>query len=541
MRVVEGLGALPQLAADICVIGGGPIGLCLAFSLCRRGLGVVLLESGLRRPSPAHQALSDATIISERCHAPMSLSVCRALGGTSWLWGGRCVPLDPVDFEARAHVPESGWPISESDISPYYAEAAHLLDCGQGKFTQAGLDLSSDSAIRLDTLERWSNEPNFSRRLQPADAPGLTIVLDATVVDLEFDASGEHVIGAVVASRSTRETFKTAKIFVLACGGLETSRLLLNVQTRWPRLFGGCAGALGRYYMGHPSGTIADIHIAEGSVARLFEYQPEENAMIRRRLTVSRSAQIAERIPNTSFYPDNPRMADPAHRSGILSIAFLLLSVPALGRHLVAEPIRRMQVSGEAHYAAHLRNILLDLPQTARAVCGLLMQRRRRPVFFLRSREGKYPFHFHAEHLPNRDSRVQLANDTDALGMRRLSIELRFSERDAEGIFRAHEVLDAGLRENKLGRLALKADRSKACSDILGQATDGYHQIGLTRMGFHIGDGVVDRDCRAFGMHNLYIAGTSVFRTSGQASPTFTAAALALRLSEHIARAARSA
>jgi choline dehydrogenase-like flavoprotein len=502
---------------------------------------VVLLESGLRRPSPAHQALSDANIVSERCHAPMSLAVCRALGGTSWLWGGRCVPLDPVDFEARAHIPESGWPISESDISPYYAEAARLLDCGQNEFAQAGLEPSNDNAIRLDTLERWSKEPNISRRLQPTDAPGLTIVLDATVVDLELDASGERVIGAVAASRTARQTFSAAKVFTLACGGLENSRLLLSVQTRWPRLFGGSAGALGRYYMGHPSGTIADIHIVNGSLAQLFEYQPNQKSMIRRRLTISRAAQSREGIPNTSFCPDNPRMADPAHQSGTLSIAFLLLSMPALGRRLVAEPIRRMQVSnGEPRYAAHLRNVLLDLPQTARALCGLLVQGRRRPLFFLRSREGRYPLHFHAEHLPNRDSRVRLANETDALGMRRLSIELRFSKQDAEGIFHAHEVLDAGLRANKLGRLELKADRSKACGDILAQANDGYHQIGLTRMGFHIDDGVVDRDCRIFGVHNLYVAGTSVFRTSGQANPTFTAAALALRLSEHIAQTAKN-
>jgi len=207
----------------------------------------------------------------------------------------------------------------------------------------------------------------------------------------------------------------------------------------------------------------------------------------------------------------------------------------------VAESIRRMQVRGERRYAAHLRNVLLDLPQTTRALCGLLQQRlvqkRRGLLFFLRSHEGRYPLHFHAEHLARRDSRVCIVNEVDALGLRRLSVDLKFSIQDAEGIFLAHDELDLGLRNDKLGQLVLNADRTRACDDILAQATDGFHQMGVTRMGFQSEDGIVDRDCRVFGLKNLYIAGTSVFRTSGQANPTFTAVALALRLSDYLARA----
>jgi choline dehydrogenase-like flavoprotein len=47
--------------------------------------------------------------------------------------------------------------------------------------------------------------------------------------------------------------------------------------------------------------------------------------------------------------------------------------------------------------------------------------------------------------------------------------------------------------------------------------------------------GVVDRDCRVFGLDNLYIAGSSVFPTVGVANPTFTIVALTLRLAEHLA------
>ena len=43
---------------------------------------------------------------------------------------------------------------------------------------------------------------------------------------------------------------------------------------------------------------------------------------------------------------------------------------------------------------------------------------------------------------------------------------------------------------------------------------------------------VVDRNCRVHGIDNLYIAGSSVFPTSGYVNPTLTIVALALRLSD---------
>ena len=47
-------------------------------------------------------------------------------------------------------------------------------------------------------------------------------------------------------------------------------------------------------------------------------------------------------------------------------------------------------------------------------------------------------------------------------------------------------------------------------------------------------DGVVDPDCRVHGLQNLYVAGSSVFPTSGYSNPTLTIIALALRLADHL-------
>jgi choline dehydrogenase-like flavoprotein len=64
--------------------------------------------------------------------------------------------------------------------------------------------------------------------------------------------------------------------------------------------------------------------------------------------------------------------------------------------------------------------------------------------------------------------------------------------------------------------------------------TDASHHFGTTHMGDDLRTGVVDPSCRAHGVGNLFIAGSSIFPTSGYASPTLTIVALAIRLAEHL-------
>ena len=62
----------------------------------------------------------------------------------------------------------------------------------------------------------------------------------------------------------------------------------------------------------------------------------------------------------------------------------------------------------------------------------------------------------------------------------------------------------------------------------------GYHHIGTTRMSDSPAEGVVTADCNVFGYDTLFVAGSSVFSTSGWANPTLTIAALSLRLADRL-------
>lgn len=58
--------------------------------------------------------------------------------------------------------------------------------------------------------------------------------------------------------------------------------------------------------------------------------------------------------------------------------------------------------------------------------------------------------------------------------------------------------------------------------------------MGLTRMAANAQDGVVDPDCRVYGLDNLYIASSSVFPTGGFANPTLSIVALGYRVVDHV-------
>jgi hypothetical protein len=97
-----------------------------------------------------------------------------------------------------------------------------------------------------------------------------------------------------------------------------------------------------------------------------------------------------------------------------------------------------------------------------------------------------------------------------------MRIDLRFSDADIASTVRAHEVLDRALRKTGKARLEYLDPPEGRAARVLEQATDGYHQLGLTRMGTAPRQSVVDPDCRVHGLANLFIASCSVFPTSGQ-------------------------
>lgn len=538
--IIESIDGLLDEPHTVCVVGSGPVGITVALELARLGQHVTLIESGSLTPDVFAQGLSEAERVDPRRNTDMALAVQRSFGGTSNLWGAGCVPLDPVDFEPRAITGNAPWPVSYADFAEHLPAACRYANCGH-VFEQelSGVD-AADQRFSVSHLMRYADPPRFQKAYasEIASSQRITLHLGVTVTGLRHTENG--ALGAIsVRGRDGRSGLVRAKAFILACGGVETTRLLLSAQADAPGLYGGEDGPLGSYYMGHLSGAIADIRFKDDALDKGFDFFRLDDEYARRRLTASAHFQQAQALSNISFWPTLPAMHDPHHRDPVLSLAYLVLSMPPLGRRVVSESLRRINVGEGGNHLAHLRNVGAGLPGLAitlpRFLHGRFLARNRLPGLHLRNGAKRYVLHYHAEHLPNAQSRIRLSDQRDAMGMRRAILDLRFTTADADPILRTHEHLARWLVDSGLGELIWHHPPSERLDRVLDLAGDGVHQIGTLRMGMSSRHGVVDSDCRVFGAANLFIAGSAVFPTSGQANPTLSALALGVRTAGRLA------
>ena len=534
--IVNGPPTNDDLVYDVCVVGTGPVGIAVMLECERHGLRVLALEAGGEKRQglgwPDWMGLS-----SSSTHAPLNVTTRCAFGGTSWAWSGGCVTFDDIDFDDRRHVAESGWPLPHEAVASYYEAAARILQCSPSINWQPHGSKPEDRVLG-ETVFSISKQPKLaiSYREHIARSTSILLALNSKVTALNLSSDGTRIESLTVSSQGHTVILRPARV-VLAAGGLKTTRLLLAAQRSWPQHFGGPEGALGRYYMGHLAGSIATVAFRDPKPDALLP--PRDGGVPDRRMTINRAKQMSERLLNVAFWPNTALFFDPSHGDGVLSAAFLALAIPRLG-DLMAGGLRRSYLGpGPRQLGAHVRNVVSSPGATVAGLGQLLWNRLiSGPGLGARARDtglGVYALQYHAEMEPKRESRVSLSEKLDRSGVPELSINLMFSENEAESIVRSHDVLDKALREQGMASIDYLDAAGERVANVLSQARDGYHQLGTTRMGIDPGKSVVDKDCRVHGIGNLFVASSSVFPTSGHANPTLLATTLGVRLAEHLA------
>ena len=136
------------------------------------------------------------------------------------------------------------------------------------------------------------------------------------------------------------------------------------------------------------------------------------------------------------------------------------------------------------------------------------------------------------EQFPNQNSRISLLEERDALGMSKVNVHWELLPADREtikviGLEVAKCFADTGLGFVKLEEYVYDAS-------LPLKVSPHAHHMGTTRMATSPEFGVVDENCKVFGVENLYIAGSSVFATGGACNPTMPLLQLALRLADHL-------
>jgi choline dehydrogenase-like flavoprotein len=546
------------LHARLVVVGAGPAGIVSALEAAEKGVEVILIESGNTRPNLEYQKLSEAHRQDPDVHAPVELTVSRQIGGATAIWGGRCVPYDRIDFIQRDIMPESAWPFGYDDVQPYYERACQWSLCGRPIFDVnelphlprhmiPGLE---DGAVSTSSLERWSLPTDFGKvyfdRLCATD--NLRVITDSTCVRINLDDGQSRAKDIDCKTLSGRSFTVAADDVIVATGGLESTRLLMCSPGREGQSIGDHSRHLGHWYMAHLEGVIADLVLSTPVKETIYWYERDiDGSYVRRRFTFAESYQLEHNLPNISGWIANPELADASHNNAPLSLTYLALISP-LGP-LLAAPAQRLSLTGtkvpgtpygmskQSSVWAHIRNVLRHPLATAQfcfdfGIKRIFARGRKPPGFFVFNPDNRYPLQYHAEHLPHFESLVKLSDDVDDLGMRKLDIDIRFTDEDVSGVLAAHRHWDQYLRASGVGRLEYLSDDLETA--VRKRTGGGFHQVGTTRMSKDPEDGVVDENLAVHGIPNLHVVSSSVFVTSSQANSTFLVVVFAIRLIEHL-------
>ncbi|MGJ4951796.1 GMC oxidoreductase [Bradyrhizobium sp. HKCCYLS20291] len=526
----------------------------IARELMATSRSVILVESGGFRPDKLIHGLNAAELAAGSRHPPPEMYRERRFGGSSTIWGGRCVPLSPDDFVKRPYVANSGWPIAYDDVAVYYARALTYCDAGAFSFDTSSLKGSGEIVEGLADadvtvgLERFSPPTNFGRRFK-ADLIRSSlhrILIQTTVTRLHTDSSG-HRVDALDCATVAGNTFRIrAKYVVLAAGGLESVRLLAASNQTNPAGLANSSGTLGRYYMSHLEGTLGCLQVASGRRVAWDFAKTSDGVYAKHHLRLSEPARRRNELRNMIFRLHHANPMNPEHRDPVLSLMYIAkrFVLPEYRRKITAVELESLDrlPSGGALAARHIANIAGKPWPLARFLGSWVYKRharyRRIPYVALHSNTGRYPLDYNAEQTPLYDSRLSLTRNCDRFGMPKLHIDWRVCPEDKASIAASYRELQRVMDRTGIARVLFD---EAALDESVGQTIAvGGHHIGTARMSDDPKQGVVNPDCRSHDLENLYIAGSAVFPTSGSANPTLTIVALAIRLAEHMSAAMRS-
>ena len=510
-----------EISADLCIVGAGPAGLEVARRFTGGTVRVVVLEGGDFDYDQRTQSLHRIVCVGKQIRnfanefnpdLPPEIrweSRVRQFGGTSNVWSGKWKALTPEDFESKAWIPHSGWPLTYDEILPYYQEV--VRDYGLPQLLLDSRTARPDSrwgpgadALRRDMHYKQSPPLNFGSAFRGIleDSHNITVILNANVTRLVTDAVASRISHIVVRGLGGKEIHIHAGALVLAAGGLENARFILGMKDGRGQAVGHNHDLIGRFYMDHP------------------------------------------KLKSGRLVPDHPLRLKRfwAPKKGEKDIAFGLCLSPALREH-ASLPNHRTELAPASapddwsvwvamKAARSERRWLTFLKLFAVAISRSPKRVFRRLLLRYLGLAPQYELVHHLEQLPNPESRVCLSSrEADAFGEPVLVVDWKLTERDRV-LFQSYlDNLQAEIRRHRIGQVTYPPQEVD-----LDAMADAAHHMGTTRMGSSHRDGAVDKNCKVFGIDNLYVAGSSVFPTGGNANPMLTILALSRRLASHLSQ-----
>lgn len=513
------------IETGVCIIGAGAAGISVASQLIDEKIDVCLVESGDFKLDTETQELYRLNSVGYPLRDSF-INRARYFGGSSNLWAGRSMRLDPIDFETRDWISDSGWPISHQALIPYYRRAESLLKLPEVAMDKLiNRDTAESALFSGDTLQpkliTWAKTPlrfrtAFGKKL--IASRNIQILLNANVTELVPDDTGVSIKSAEVRTLDGRQIRIKAQHYVLACGGIENPRLLLCSQKLSSAGLANSHDLVGRYFMEHPRAIHGRVQLTQPLSVSSLLGMPLPDGKVQLGVGFSDAVQQRDRLLN-GYLGLEPEMSELTQRAYESSAS--VAKVIKTGSITATKPRLPSSPSLDLIYLLTPKEVMPHFMYQCYAKLKLLRQK-------LRKITTLTILNF-IEQAPKKNSRVYLSSQRDRLGMQVPTLDWKVGEEEVATLVRMQQLLDQQLRLSGMGFV------EKLTPNITQpRFTDASHHMGTTRMSHDPKLGVVNSDSRAHGIDNLYVIGSSVFPTVGCGNPTLTIVALALRLADFL-------
>jgi choline dehydrogenase-like flavoprotein len=507
---------------DVIIIGSGAGGGTLAHHLAPSGKRILLLERGDWLPREPQNWLAEEVFVANRYVSPETWYDAKGkpfqpqvhyfVGGATKLYGAALYRLRREDFgELRHHGGISpAWPISYDELEPYYTQAEQLYQVHGAR----GED---------------PTEPEAS-----APYPHPAVSHEARIQQLSDDlaAAGYHPFHA-------------------PCGILlDEANMPYSTCVRCPNCDGfpcplhakSDAEVIGvRPALEHPNVTLLRnaraVRLgtnAEGTAVTevVVEHDGETETFAGDLVVVSCGAANSAKLLLESATDKHPNgLANGSDQVGRNFMFHDSQAVLALSREENPTVYQKTLGLNDFYFGADdfdypLGNIQMVGKSQAPMFRGEKpVETKLAPRWSLeRIARHAIDFWLSTEDLPSPDNRVTVDRDG--------KLTLSYAETNAEPRKRLYEKVKSvvGQLDMNPGHLVHRFAYMKNEIPVAGCA----HQAGTCRFGSDPAASVLNTDCRAHELDNLYVVDTSFFPSIGAVNPALTAMANALRVGDHL-------
>ena len=449
----------------VVIFGSGPAGLTTALELEKKKIKCLVIEAGEEDYSKVSQNFYKGKVIGDPL-TDISNSRLRQFGGTSGHWGGWCKPLEYYSFD--------NWVLKANDLENYKNQTCEILNI-KNQFRRSRLnDYFNQIEFQYSKVrfaEKYKNHIKNSKNIH--------LVLNTHLS--HFEGENKVVDKAVCISKKTLIKIKS-KYFILACGGIENSRILLWTREKNKNLIEKKL-PLGQYWMNHP-------WIVSG-------------------IGVINKKKIKEKLRDDFINYDGPIQF--ASKKKLLKDKKILSAAIYMNAKEDTKLVKEI-----------VKDVLCVAPEYGKKIA--------RMIFNKDLKCGN--IFMNLEEPPDENNKITLdKKEKDLFEIPRVNL---FYKQSNDSKITAKIFLEefADLcRKEDFGRIALKKNVNEMQEF---ETLDNHHHLGGTRTGDNPNTSVVDKNLKVHFIKNLFVSGSSIFFTGGYTNPTFTIVQLSLRLGEHM-------